>query len=154
MSVALTSRFPVLRGAVVMAAAALLQAGCMDAVAPPETFFWEGDLAVTPGGPPDLFGSVAMVATAVQTQIGIGVESEATGASFGWIVRDGTCAAPGAPVAPQLAFPAVATGLDNVGEAETVLHRRLTGTVYAAQLLENADGSGGILACADLARRT
>jgi hypothetical protein len=68
------------------------------------------------------------------------------------VVRAGTCAAPQAAVGPPSAFPALGVTGEGIGEAAAVIQRRLTGMEYAVQIVENGDGSGAVLACADLAR--
>lgn len=134
---------------------ALLAGACSGIAEPPETLFWEGTLEPGAGGLPDLRGTAAMVASERVTQIGIGIEEGPPGATFGWIVRNGSCNEPREPVGPVSAFPAVVVSDERSGDATTVLQRRLGANVdYAAQIVEDADGTGEVIACADLIQRT
>lgn len=137
---------------VAAALAVSLLAGCVSPAAPPEALLWEGQVLVEAAGPPDMSGSAAMVAFATQTQVGVGVADAPADAVFGWVVRSGTCATPEAAVGPASAFPALDVTGGGTAEAEAVIQRRLTGMEYAVQVVENGDGSGAVLACADLAR--
>jgi hypothetical protein len=137
---------------VAAALAVSLLAGCISPTTPPEALLWEGELLVEDDGPPDMAGSAAMVALTIQTQAGVGVADAPADAVFGWVVRAGTCAAPQAAVGPPSAFPALGVTGEGIGEAAAVIQRRLTGMEYAVQIVENVDGSGAVLACADLAR--
>jgi hypothetical protein len=132
----------------------LLLAACIDPAGPPETLLWEGELLIDAAAPPDLTGSAAMAAFAQHSEVGIGLEAAPTDAVYGWVLRPGTCDAPGTAAAPASAFPELDVGEDESAEAVAVLQRRLTGTEYAVQVVENADGTGAIIACADLTRRT
>jgi hypothetical protein len=147
-------RIPSLSALAIVAALAVPGASCLSSTEPPETLLWEGVLLVEAGGPPDIAGTAAMVALRAETRVGIGLTGGVPGTVFGWSVRTGTCLSPGTTAAPANAFPAVTIGNDETGESETTIQRRLTGTEYAVQLVENADGSGAVLACADLERRT
>ncbi|HSK19587.1 MAG TPA: hypothetical protein VK912_10610 [Longimicrobiales bacterium] len=129
----------------------LLLAGCLSTTEPPETLFWEGQLVAMPEGPADLAGPVAMVALQAQTRLGVGLTGAPDGAIYGWLLRAGTCDSPQASVAPASAFPALQTSNGGI-DAEAVIQRRLTGTDYAVQVVENSDGTGAVLACADLTR--
>src|SRR5690606_24886989 len=104
--------------------------------------------------PPDLVGSAAMAAFSARTEVGIAIEGAPLDETYGWLLRNGTCAAPGEGSAPPTAFPALEVSAEQRAEAVAVLQRRVTGTEYAVQLVENADGTGAIVACADLTRRT
>jgi hypothetical protein len=137
-----------------VAVASVLAWGCLSPTSPPEVLLWEGELLVEAEGPADMKGSAAMVAYQFQSDVGVGIESGPEGVSYGWRVHSGTCATPGDAVAPSTAFPALNVDSDGAGEAATTIQRRLTGTEYAVQVVENADGSGAVLACADLTRRT
>lgn len=137
---------------VAAALAVPLLAGCISPAAPPEALLWEGQVLVEAAGPPDMAGSAAMVALTTQTQAGVSLDGAPADAVFGWVVRAGTCAAPQASVSVASAFPALGVTGEGTGEAETVIQRRLTGMEYAVQVVENGDGSGAVLACADLVR--
>jgi hypothetical protein len=130
----------------------LIAAGCLSTTEVPDPLFWEGTFIVEANGPADLTGEAALVALAVQTQLGVGLAGAPADATYGWLLRRGRCSSPGPPEAPASAFPPLSpTSLGNI-EAEVVIQRRLTGTEYAVQVMENADGTGDVLACADLTR--
>ncbi|HSJ32435.1 MAG TPA: hypothetical protein VK933_13425 [Longimicrobiales bacterium] len=129
----------------------LILAGCLSTTEPPETLFWEGELVAVPDGPAGLAGPAAMVALQSQTRVGVGLTGAPDGATYGWLLLGGTCAAPREAVAPASAFPALQVS-DGGVDAEAVIQRRLTGTDYAVQVVENSDGTGAVLACADLTR--
>jgi hypothetical protein len=129
----------------------LILAGCLSTTEPPETLFWEGQLVAMPDGPADMAGPAAMVALQTQTRLGIGLTGAPDAAIYGWLLRAGTCDSPQESVAPASAFPALQVS-DGGVDAEAVIQRRLTGTDYAVQVVENSDGTGAVLACADLAR--
>lgn len=133
---------------------ALLASGCLSPAEPPQTLLWEGELLIDAAGPPDLVGSTAMAAFSAHTEVGIGIDGAPLGATYGWLLRNGTCATPGEGSAPPTAFPALEVSAEQSAEAVAVLQRRITGTEYAVQLVENADGTGPVIACADLTRRT
>lgn len=129
----------------------LFLAGCLSTTEPPETLFWEGQLVALPDGPANMAGPAAMVALRAQTRVGIGLTGAPDAAIYGWLLRSGTCDSPGESVAPASAFPALQVS-DGSVDAEAVVQRRLTGTDYAVQVVENPDGTGAVLACADLTR--
>lgn len=131
---------------------ALLATGCLGTTEPAESLLWEGTLLVTENGPADLTGAAAMVALTSHTQLGIGVHGAPVEAVYGWLMRNGTCDAPGTAVAPASAFPPLEVDAGGDFETEVVIQRRLAGTEYAVQVVENTDGSGDVLACADLMR--
>ena len=128
-----------------------LLTACLSTTEPPETLFWEGQLIGQPDGPAGIGGPAAMVALQAQTRVGIGLEGAPDGATYGWLLRAGTCDAPQETVAPASAFPPLPV-VDGQVDAEAVIQRRITGTDYAVQVVENSDGTGAVLACADLTR--
>lgn len=133
-------------------AGTLLGVGCLSATEPPETLFWEGTFIAEANGPASLNGSAAMVALRSHSQLGVGIQGAPPSIEYGWVLRNGTCATPGNAVAPASAFPALDVNSNGDVDLEVAIERRLTGTDYAVQVIENADGSGEVLACADLTR--
>ena len=130
----------------------LMVAGCLSTTEVPDTLFWEGSFLLEANGPAGMTGDAAMVALAAQTRVGVGLAGAPADASYGWLLRRGRCSAPGTAEAPASVFPALDPGSQGGIEAEAVIQRRLTGTEYAVQVVENADGTGDVLACADLTR--
>jgi hypothetical protein len=130
----------------------LIAAGCLSTTEVPDTLFWEGAFVLEADAPAGMTGASAMVSLAAQTQIGVGLSGAPADATFGWLVRRGRCLSPGIAEAPPSVFPALDVSNSGAIEAEAVIQRRLTGTEYAVQVVENADGTGDVLACANLMR--
>lgn len=109
-----------------------------------------------------------MVANMGNTQIGIGVrfpglDVQADGGPFAWLVFEGTCISPGDPVVAASLFPALIPDAQAEAEAELVVNRRLDGTrSYAARIQrpaaegshdpDNSDDPSSWLACTALPR--
>lgn len=130
----------------------LVAAGCLSTTEVPDTLIWEGIFLLEANGPAGMTGDAAMVALAQQTQIGVGLAGAPPEATYGWQLRRGRCSAPGTIEVAASVFPALNLSTQGAVEAEAVIQRRLTGTEYAVQVVENTDGTGDVLACADLTR--
>ena len=124
--------------------------GCVGPAEAVDVLLWEGTL-VSRTGFTTIGGSVAMVANEHDTQVGIGVNGAQPNARLGWAVRTGTCTGTGVRVAGTTAYPALAVDTQGDARAEMVIRRRLDGNVeYASELFANSNGSGAVLACADM----
>ena len=117
-----------------------------------EPILWEGELVAEPVAD-DVQGSIAMVAGTYDTQIGIGVTSGPADNTLQWVIRSGSCATSGTPVAPASTFPTLTVSAEGTASAETVIRRRLSGsTQYAAEVFFTTDAASVRAACADLER--
>jgi hypothetical protein len=132
----------------------LLAAACISATEPIEVVTWEAELVAAEGGADPISGSGAMVSGERQTQVGISVRFAPASTSLGWALVEGSCTGPGSRVGPASAYPSIQADDDGDGAAETRIGRRIdTAGPYAAAVYENPDGSGAVLACANLERR-
>jgi hypothetical protein len=69
-------------------------------------------------------------------------------------VKAGTCVTPGDRVGPASVFDPIQVSETGTGAAEATIARRIaTDGPYAGFLYEDAAGSVGVLACADLERQ-
>lgn len=124
---------------------------CVSTTGPAEIVTLQAELVATDAGVDPVTGSIALVIGEGRTQMGIGIEGGAADARLGWAIRTGACAATGTRLGPASTYPAIAVGASGHGQAETVLQRRIaTDVAYAGELFASADGTGAVLACADL----
>ena len=127
-------------------------AGCLGVTELEETFRWSGDLVPTPEAPPSLEGSVGLVIGHDQTQVGIGITGGQPGATLGWRVRNGMCSGEGEPIVAA-AFPPVPISEEGSGALEARIQHRIDDAEdgpFAAEEFANEDGTGDVLACADM----
>ncbi len=157
-SVALRSR---LGGWVVLAALVPMLAGCdVDALDPPSPpVVWEGHLFLLEPDEPEpgvyFTGVAGIIAAQGQTEIGIALTEAEPGMVFGWVIRSGSCEAPGGAIttAPG-AFPDLV--VDELGEAlvNVVLGGELQGSHgFVAWVHLADDPAEAPVACGDLVRR-
>jgi hypothetical protein len=133
---------------------ALFLGGCFSPAEPLPTILWQGSLEPVGGGTLFLSGSVAMVANDASTQIGIGVDLLDAGVTVNWVIREGSCTAPGVPVASPDAFPSLTTSDSGRAEVEVRFFQRInTLRDYIAQLSTSEGGPPTLLACGSLERR-
>jgi hypothetical protein len=133
----------------VLVALASLSVGCLDSTEPLETIFWQGSFEP----PAQLSGGIAMMSEANVTIIGVEVEGADDAERLHWIVRTGSCDAPGSPLAPAVAFPFLLLGEAGSAEAQAILYRRVgDADRYAGQILADPADGGEVLACANMVR--
>lgn len=133
----------------VLGALAGLSAGCLDSTEPLETIFWQGSFEP----PAQLSGGIAMMSEANITIMAVEVEGADEADRLDWIVRTGSCDAPGNPLAPAVAFPFLLLGEAGSAEAQAILYRRVgDADVYAGQILAEPAAGGEVLACANMVR--
>jgi len=126
-------------------------AACVGQTEPVDVVKWQGFLIASVDTGDPFTGLAAMVIEEQQTRMGISVDDAPAGITIGWAVLEGSCDAPGERVGPATAYPPVDVSESGTGAAETVLFRRISTTgPYATLVYENRDGSGRVLACADL----
>jgi hypothetical protein len=128
----------------------LATAGCIGPLELEEVLLWQGALEPVAGASTSVSGTMAMAANAQFTQVGIGIDAAEPGLVVGWLVRQGSCASPGARVGPPAAFPPFEIGESGEGDREATLNYRLERSGYAGQVTAEPDGGGEVLACADL----
>ena len=117
---------------------------------------WQGSLQPAPEAPTLVLGTMSMVAEENVTLVGVGVHGGEAGLRLGWRVREGSCAAPGDPLASSsTAFPEFVLNESGEGESQTaLLGRAQDAPTYAGQLFAAGGASGGqLLACANLTRQ-
>lgn len=132
--------------------AILAAAGCLDVTELEETFRWTGVLVPTDDAPGTLEGSVGLVIGPGQTQVGIGITGGEPGTTLGWRIRNGMCSGDGEPIVPA-PFPAVVITEEGAGALEARIAHRIDDAEegpFAGEVFANADGTGNLLACADL----
>jgi hypothetical protein len=136
-----------------LAVAILMAGGCLDSVEPPETFAWSGELVASAGAPIFVSGQVAVLRNLGVTTISIGLSDAPAGSRFGWGVREGPCDGSGDPLVVASVFGVLEE--DEEGEFNRTIEigRRLDGTAtLSAEVFAEPDGTGAVLACADLDR--
>jgi hypothetical protein len=127
---------------------------CFGPLDPAEIVLLDGTFEPPAAAPITVGGTVAMVIGADRTQIGVGFSGGNAGATFGWSVRNGTCGSTGSRIGPADLFVGVVLGAEGSARAETIVNRRIDpGQRYAAEIFERPDGSGRVVACAELNRR-
>lgn len=131
---------------------ALLASGCVGAVDLPETFLFSGDLVPAADADVPIFGSMAVIVQRQETILSIGLEGALEGETFGWMVRTGRCDGAGEPVV-STSLPPLTVSEEGTASMDVIMQRRLDGNVsYAGEVFANPDGTGTVLACADLGR--
>lgn len=138
-----------LRTATLAASLCLAAPACMSSTEPLDPVIWEADLSLTSEATDVLTGRVLMVANPHNTEIGVYL-SGTPGAGYSWHVRSGTCAGSGTAVGPDFVFPAVTINDEGEGTGLATLNRRVDRGTYAGVVVAGADGSGPVVACADL----
>jgi hypothetical protein len=132
-------------------ASCALAAACSGIEEPAPIVQLQGDLQPVAGAADPITGQVAMVIGERQTQIGIGIAGALEGTSLGWRVRNGSCTGSGDRIGPANGFPPIEIEEDGTGATETILFRRIaTSAAYAAEVVSEPDGTGSVLACAEL----
>jgi hypothetical protein len=112
---------------------------------------WEADL-VPHVSHPDLIGQVAAAVQLGGTDVGIGIEGAAPGASHLWGVRSGSCGAPGTLIGTSLDYPILVVSDSGRASAQTRLGSSLSADVsYHAELRESTTDTSRI-ACGNLQR--
>jgi hypothetical protein len=142
--------------ALVTALALLLlgTAGCVDPADPLPVVVWEADL-VPDGDASSVFltGQAAMVANQIDSQLGIGVSLLEAGISAGWRIRQGSCGAPGQPVAADNVFPPLVPNSEGDATADIRIFQRVPPErSYMAEVFLVDAGTEDRLACGEMIR--
>lgn len=139
---------------------ALLPTACLDPVEPLEVVLWEGALQSAPSASLQVDGSIAMVANAASTQVGIGVQVAGEEAPvLTWSLFQGRCGVAGEPVVAEDLLPPLVPDSEGSASAEYLINRRVDPAVsYGVRVgIDAPEGPGSAppewLACGDLTRR-
>jgi len=114
------------------------------------TRIWEATL-VPEIAYPDLTGQVAVISSALGTQMGIGIAGAEFGSVHAWSLWLGTCAEPGVRFGGPSDYPDLEVTISGTAETEALFGARLDATRnYSAEVTVSAADSSRV-ACGDLA---
>jgi hypothetical protein len=130
-----------------------LVAACSSPVETNEPLFWEGTFEQPLDATVLLSGQASMVANPFDTHVGVVVDADAE-LQLSWLVRNGACSGSGERIAPQTTFPPLTESSASRLSATAVINRRISGSSYAVEIFVGPDGTGELVACADLVRRS
>lgn len=112
----------------------LLLGACISGEPPLESLLWQADLAAAPGTPEGVSGRGLLASNQNFTDMVVSIDGVDPEATFGWLVRTGTCGQDGARVGPDVAFPMFQSDALGHGERQAVLNRRLPAGTYALEV--------------------